>query len=76
MPRRRVAQELTVEEHLNNIRPPNVSIGICRTRTCVGSDMWLANGYCTECWDRGLGSRTADWGWSRAEGREAAEKVL
>ena len=35
---------------------PVESFGDCRNDRCCITNEYLANGYCTKCWDRGLGS--------------------
>ena len=37
---------------------PGYTIGECkRSRTCAQFNVDLGNGFCVECWDRGLGGR-------------------
>ena len=54
----------TAQEHLDEVKIPNASIGTCRNyRYCNQNHTDLANGYCIACWDRGLGSKPQDYFW-------------
>ena len=43
---------------------PIQSYGVCKRKTCAnykwGVEDYLANGYCTPCWDKGYGFKRGD----------------
>jgi len=56
-------------EALEKIPQPNELQGVCRNhRNCFQFDAILANGYCTPCWDKGMGSRNEDYKWKPSMG--------
>ena len=58
------------DRQIDTVRMPKETTGCCKNyRKCKSFTVELANGYCMECWDKGLDSRDAIY-----EARELRKK--